>query len=91
MNTEDPMGSTNPWGLLFSMPRKCRVLLSFEPAFAGGSRPRNAALAQAYRVISIGVRDPKSKCWPKTEGATSRTLQGHFFYTINMCAMVEKN
>jgi hypothetical protein len=29
------------------------VLLSFEPAIAGGSLPRNAALAQAYRVISL--------------------------------------
>ena len=36
-----------------SIPRQCRVLLSFEPAFAGGSLPRNAALAQAYRVISL--------------------------------------
>jgi hypothetical protein len=34
-------------------PRKCRVLPSFEPAFAGGLLPRNAALAQAYRVISV--------------------------------------
>jgi len=67
------------------------VLQSFEPAFAGGSRPRNAALAQAYRVISIGVRDPKIKCWLKTEGAASRTQQGRGSYTINDCAMVEKN
>ena len=35
------------------IPRQYRVLLSFEPAFAGGSLPRNAALAQAYRVISL--------------------------------------
>ena len=40
-------------GLLFLIPRRCRVWLSFEPAFAGGSLPRNAALAQAYRVISL--------------------------------------
>ena len=74
-----------------SIPRRCRVLLSFEPAIAGGSLPRNAALAQAYRVISFGVRDPKSKCWLKTEGATSRTQQGRGSYTINTSAMVEKN
>ena len=80
-----PLGPDN------SVPRQCRVLQSFEPAFAGGSRPRNAALAQAYRVISIGVRDPKSKCWLKTEGATSRAQQGHDSYTINVGAMVEKN
>jgi hypothetical protein len=33
-------------------PRLCRVLQGFEPAFAGGLVLRNAALAQAYRVIS---------------------------------------
>jgi Flavin containing amine oxidoreductase len=70
------------------IPRQCRVSRSFEPAFAGGSLPRNAALAQAYRVISIGVRDPKSKCWLKTGSATSRTQQGHDSYTINVGAMV---
>jgi hypothetical protein len=32
-------------------PRLCRVSPGFEPARAGGSLPRNAALAQAYRVI----------------------------------------
>ena len=78
-------------GLYLSIPRQCRVLRSFEPAFAGGSRPRNAALAQAYRVISIGVRDPKTKCWLKTEGATSRAQQGHSSYTIKVNARVEKN
>jgi len=73
------------------MPRKCRVLPGFEPAFAGGSRPRNAALAQAYRVISFGVRDPKSKCWLKTGRATSRTLQGHhFLYHNQWCKGREK-
>ena len=35
------------------VPRACRVLRSFEPAIAGGSPLRNAALAQAYRVISV--------------------------------------
>ena len=73
------------------IPRQCRALQSFEPAFAGGSRPRNAALAQAYRVISFGVRDPKSKCWLKTEGATSRAQQGQSSYTIKVNARVEKN
>ena len=76
---------------LFSKPRQCRVLRSFEPAFAGGSRSRNAALAQAYRVISIGIRDPCNTCWLKTEGATSRTQQGCDFYTINIRAMVDVN
>ena len=38
------------------MPRTCRVLRSFEPAFAGGPRLRNAALAQAYRVISVRLK-----------------------------------
>ncbi len=35
----------------YKKPRRCRVLQGFEPAFAGGLRPRNAALARAYRVI----------------------------------------
>ncbi len=34
------------------IPRKCRVLRSFEPANAGGSLPGSSALAQAYRVAS---------------------------------------
>ena len=38
------------------VPRTCRVLRSFEPAFAGGPRLRNAALAQAYRVISVRLK-----------------------------------
>ena len=78
-------------GLIYFIPRKCRVLQSFEPAFAGGSRPRNAALAQAYRVISIGVRDPKIKCWLKTVSATSRTQQGRDSYTIKVGATVGIN
>ena len=86
---KDPKGLTS--GSVYFIPRQCRVLQSFEPAFAGGSRPRNAALAQAYRVISFGVRDPKIKCWLKTVGATSRTQQGHDSYTIKVGAMVEKN
>ena len=73
------------------IPRRCRVLLSFEPAFAGGSLPRNAALAQAYRVISFGVKDPFEICWPKTEGATSRAQQGCDFYTIKAVERVEIN
>ena len=38
------------------IPRKCRVLRGFEPAFAGGPRPRNAALALAYRVVPERLR-----------------------------------
>lgn len=34
----------------------CRVLQSFEPAFAGGSSPENFALAQAYRVVYVRQR-----------------------------------
>jgi len=76
---------------MISMPRKCRVLPSFEPAFAGGSRPRNAALAQAYRVISIGVKDPKISYWLETGCATSRTSQGHLFlYHKGSCNGREK-
>ena len=33
--------------------RWCRVLLSFEPAFAGGPRSRNATLAKAYRIVPV--------------------------------------
>jgi hypothetical protein len=39
-----------------NIPRKCRVMQSFEPACAGGPRPRNAALAQAYRVIPVETK-----------------------------------
>src|SRR4026207_1252901 len=87
----DPKSFQNPWGPLYSIPRQCRVLPSFEPAFAGGSLPRNAALAQAYRVISLGVRDPKIKCWLKTGSATSRTQQGRDSYTIKVGARVGIN
>jgi len=41
----------------FLIPRTCRVLPSVEPAFTGGFVSRNAALAQAYRVISSKIRN----------------------------------
>ncbi len=50
-----------PLFLLFDFqnrPRLCRVLPGFEPAFAGGFRPGNFALAQAYRVISCEIGTP---------------------------------
>ncbi len=34
-------------------PPLCRVLQSFEPAFAGGFWRRSFALAEAYRVTSV--------------------------------------
>ena len=33
----------------------CRVLLRFEPAFAGGAQPLDFALAEAYRVLQWSV------------------------------------
>ena len=54
-------------------PRLCRVLPGFEPAVAGGSLPRNAALAQAYRVISIKLRTPLICIGSKREGDITHT------------------
>jgi len=62
------------------MPR-CRVLRSFEPAFAGGPSPRNAALAQAYRVVSVRL-EPYMGVLVQNLGATSRTPQNYFDYTM---------
>ena len=56
-------------------PRKCRVLLGFEPASAGGPRPRNAALAQAYRVVPVRWK-PLMWMLAQNESAISRTPQG---------------
>ena len=68
------------------------MLPSFEPAFAGGSLPRNAALAQAYRVISLMELETL------TVGVGSKRMVQHhehrrdnIFYTINVGAMIEKN
>jgi len=54
-------------------PRLCRVLPGFEPASAGGSLPRNAALAQAYRVISIKLRIRLLCIGSKREGNITNT------------------
>ena len=54
-------------------PRICRVSPGFEPANAGGSLPRNAALAQAYRVISIKLRILLLCIGSKREGNITNT------------------
>ena len=54
-------------------PRLCRVSPGFEPANAGGSLPRNAALAQAYRVISIKLRTLLICIGSKREGDITNT------------------
>ena len=74
-----------------SMPRKCRVLPSFEPAFAGGSRPRNAALAQAYRVISLELETLKVSVGSKREAQHHAHRRDTNFYTIITGAMVGKD
>jgi hypothetical protein len=51
----------------------CRVSPGFEPASAGGSLPRNAALAQAYRVIPIKLRILLIRIGSKREGDITNT------------------
>ncbi len=72
------------------MPRLCRVLPGFEPASAGGSLLRNAALAQAYRVISIKLRTLLIGIGSKRGGNITYT-EGHDSYTIIQSAMVDIN
>ena len=57
------------------VPRMCRVLRGFEPAFAGGLRPGNAALALAYRVVAERWK-PFKWVLAQNVNAISRTLQG---------------
>jgi hypothetical protein len=64
------------------MPRLCRVSPGFEPAKAGGSLPGNAALAQAYRVISIKLRTLVLGIGSEREGNITNT-EGRVSYTIN--------
>jgi hypothetical protein len=71
-------------------PRLCRMLLGFEPAFAGGPRSRNAALAQAYRVVSVEVKTLLGGVGSKRERNT-RTQQGSISYTIFNSASIEEN
>jgi len=74
------------------MPRKCRVLLSFEPANAGGSLPRNAALAQAYRVISLmELKTLLKSIGPKRKVQHHEHSRDNIFYTIKDGAGIEKN
>jgi hypothetical protein len=56
-----------------------------------GPYPETPPWLRPIALFLYGVRDPKSKCWLKTEGAASRTLQGRDAYTIKTSAMVEKN
>jgi len=53
------------------------VLQSFEPAFAGGSRLGDFALAQAYRVVYVRQR-PIIKMLAQNRSAASRTQQGYY-------------
>ena len=61
-------------------PRSCRVSPGFEPAFAGGSWPGNAALAQAYRVISVKIRTLLNSVGSKREGDITYTAGLSFLY-----------
>lgn len=63
------------------VPRLCRVLLSFEPACAGGSLPSNAALAQAYRVVTVKLRTLVLGIGSKRKGSIANTA-GYDSYTI---------
>ena len=64
-----------------AIPRLCRVLLGFEPAIAGGSLPSNAALAQAYRVVTVKLRTLLGGIGSKRKGNIANTA-GYDFYTI---------
>ena len=63
------------------VPRLCRVLLGFEPACAGGSLPSNAALAQAYRVVTVKLRTLLGGIGSKRKGDITNTA-GYDSYTI---------
>jgi hypothetical protein len=59
----------------------CRVLQSFEPAFAGGSSLENFALAQAYRVVSVKLR-PVIKMLAQNRKRSITYTAGQLTYTI---------
>jgi hypothetical protein len=69
--------------ILIKKPRSCRVSPGFEPADAGGSLPRNAALAQAYRVIPIKLRTLLVGIGSKREGNITNTEGLYFLYHIH--------
>ena len=62
-------------------PRRCRVLQSFEPAFAGGPRNRNSALARAYRVIPERWK-PLKRVLAQNVGSSITNTAGQFPYTM---------
>ena len=66
-------------------PRLCRVSPGFEPASAGGSLPRNAALAQAYRVIPIKLRTLLICIGSKREGDITNTEGLSVLYHTHGC------
>jgi hypothetical protein len=47
-----------------------------------GPYPETPPWLRPIALFLYGVKDPFRGCWLKTEGATSRTQQGHNFYTI---------
>jgi hypothetical protein len=55
---------------------------------AGGPPPRNAALAQAYRVISVEIRARSENVGSKRDSNTSN-IAGQVAYTIFKGAMIE--
>ena len=62
-------------------PRRCRVLQSFEPAFAGGPLNRNSALARAYRVIPERWK-PLKRVLAQNVGSSITNTAGQFPYTM---------
>ena len=75
---------------LEKIPRQCRVRPGFGPAFAGGLQSGNAALAQAYRVISTKIRTRCLDVGPKRDSHITNTA-GCCFYTTNSKGRGEKN
>ena len=72
--------SCSTWEKIKKSPRSCRVSPGFEPACAGGSWPGNAALAQAYRVISFKIRTLLNSVGSKREGNITHTAGLYFLY-----------
>ncbi len=72
------------------VPRTCRVLRSFEPAFAGGPQLRNAALAQAYRVISVRLKPDLIGVGSKPRVQHHEHSRARFLYHNHMSVGREK-
>ena len=66
------------------------MLHSFEPAFAGGLLSRNAALALAYRVISVETRALFGGVGSKRERNITYMAGLDFLYHIQECNGREK-